>query len=368
MTGASRGRPRLPRAGFESCRAARRHRHRHGRAGRRVGLVLDGERLVCRRLRAPRRTLIAGLRTAPDQQRARPMRRARHNARRGLFGDQHRLHRPVRPRRRHRAGHLRLGRRPAGAWRKAPGSHLAEGVDEFSIVYFDDQGRTLAACHRRRAARRRPCSRTARRAHRRGPLRVTDGEGVVAGLSAVADVRRGARAGGQQGYALLAALLIAAIALLATATLVAAALSTTRSQPTTQPRRAPPTPPTRASSTPSSACAGAGWPSTPRRCPSAWVPSVRRRFVLGHRRGVSAADLPPRLDPSSPVSPDDPAVSPVASTRPACGGRLGVWSMWWSCRPPTDCRVASWWRRRHPGGADAAARLRAVCGRRRARP
>jgi len=28
-------------------------------------------------------------------------------------------------------------------WRKAPGSHLAEGVDEFSIVYFDDQGRTL---------------------------------------------------------------------------------------------------------------------------------------------------------------------------------------------------------------------------------
>jgi prepilin-type N-terminal cleavage/methylation domain-containing protein len=28
-------------------------------------------------------------------------------------------------------------------WRKASGSHLAEGVDDFSITYFDDQGRTL---------------------------------------------------------------------------------------------------------------------------------------------------------------------------------------------------------------------------------
>jgi len=28
-------------------------------------------------------------------------------------------------------------------WRKSPGSHLAEGVDDFSITYFDDQGDTL---------------------------------------------------------------------------------------------------------------------------------------------------------------------------------------------------------------------------------
>ena len=28
-------------------------------------------------------------------------------------------------------------------WRKASGSHLAEGVDDFSIAYFDDQGRML---------------------------------------------------------------------------------------------------------------------------------------------------------------------------------------------------------------------------------
>lgn len=28
-------------------------------------------------------------------------------------------------------------------WRKASSSHLAEGVDDFAIVYFDDQGRVL---------------------------------------------------------------------------------------------------------------------------------------------------------------------------------------------------------------------------------
>ena len=28
-------------------------------------------------------------------------------------------------------------------WRKASGSHLAEGVDEFAVVYFDGQGRPL---------------------------------------------------------------------------------------------------------------------------------------------------------------------------------------------------------------------------------
>ncbi len=29
-------------------------------------------------------------------------------------------------------------------WRKAPGSHVAENVDSFSISYFDDQGRPVA--------------------------------------------------------------------------------------------------------------------------------------------------------------------------------------------------------------------------------
>ena len=131
----------------------------------------------------------------------------------------------------------------------------------------------------------------------------------MAGLSAVADVRRGARAGGQPGYALQAALLIAAIALLATAALVAAALSTT------------------AISTDDSAsaraadAADAGVADALERLRWGWVAFAPASLPVGLGpvgfaggsysvtvAALSAADLPPRLDPSSPVSPDDPAV------------------------------------------------------------
>ena len=146
----------------------------------------------------------------------------------------------------------------------------------------------------------------------------------MASQSAVSTVRRGARAGGQQGYALLAALLIAALALLATATLVAAALSTTAIS-TDDAASA------RAADVADAGVADAvdrlrwGWL---RLDPSSWPADLGPIEFAGGSYSVtvaalSAADLPPRLDPSSPLSPDDPAVV-------AC--RIDATGVWGSAR------------------------------------
>lgn len=131
----------------------------------------------------------------------------------------------------------------------------------------------------------------------------------MAGLSAVSHVRRGGPAGGEQGFALLAALLIATIALLSTATLVAAALSSTSIS-------ADDAASTRAADTAQAGVADAlerlrwGWLRLDRSSLPAALGPVE--FAGGSYTvalvALSGADLAPRLDPSSPVSPDDPAV------------------------------------------------------------
>ena len=135
-------------------------------------------------------------------------------------------------------------------------------------------------------------------------------------------MKRGA--GGEQGYALLAALLIAAIALLATATLVAAVLSTT-SIATDDAAAA------RASDAADAGVADAldrlrwGWlrldvSSLPAGLgPIAYAGGSYSVSVAA----LSAADLPPHLDPSSPVSADDPGVA-------AC--RIDATGVWGTAR------------------------------------
>jgi len=122
-------------------------------------------------------------------------------------------------------------------------------------------------------------------------------------------VKRVALPGGQQGFALLAALLIAAIALLATATLVAAALSSTAIS-------ADDAASARAADVADAGVADAlerlrwGWL---RLDPSSWPAAIALTEFGGGSYSValealSGDDLRPRLDPSSPVSAGDPGV------------------------------------------------------------
>ena len=325
-------RPRGPRAHgvrLQPHRAARRHRDRRRHPHRRVGLVLVAYRLVRELERAARRGLVAGLRPAPHQRRARRVPGA-----------------PRRPRCRCSASGIAFavpsddgpetvtyfydaGRRVL--WRKAPSAHLAEGVDDFTISYLDAQGRALAPAPggvlpdadlplvRRVAfwARVRCASQTEQASWQvclpassmrspafwalclrggPGPARAPGGGQPRAGArrrrlpSGRPGLRAGAHPrplGGERGFALLAALLIASIALLATASLVAAALSSASISADDAlagaGRRRSPAP---AWPTPSSVCAGAGCPRPRRRCRRASGRLRRRRHLHGDGGGA----------------------------------------------------------------------------------
>ncbi len=124
------------------------------------------------------------------------------------------------------------------------------------------------------------------------------------------DVRRGPHAGGEQGFALLAALLIASIALLATATLAAAALSSSAISADD------------AASSRAADAADAGVADALDRLRWGWLrldaSSLPAALACVEFAGgsysvtleqLSGTDLQPRLDASSPVSSDDPAVA-----------------------------------------------------------
>ena len=123
-------------------------------------------------------------------------------------------------------------------------------------------------------------------------------------------LKRRALAGGEQGFALLAALLIAAIALLSTATLVAAALSSSAISSDD------------AAAARAADAADAGVADALDRLRWGWLHLDRSSLpaALGPVEfgggsysvtlaALSGADLAPRLDPASPVSPADPAVA-----------------------------------------------------------
>ena len=355
--------PRTRGARLQPHRTAGRHgghrRHPHGG----VGLVLVAERLVRHLDRAARRSLIAGLRPAPHQRRARRVPGAPCRPARALLGQRHRLRRAVR--RRPRSGHLLLRRRPAGA--------LAQGVE---LAHRRRRRRLLdhllrrpgAHAHAgpgRRSARRRPAARTACRSARRccaAPRR----HGKPAGRSACRcrrEASRSARRAGLRPAGRPAHRLhrparhgVAGRARpvehvhLRRRRFVGAGL---RPRPHRRRRR------------PRSGCAGAGRASVRRRCRHRSGPSPRPAApIRSPIATLSASDPRPPLDAACAVAPTDPGI--VVCRIDA----TGVWGQARRtrqssppCRAPTRSRAASSWAPtpccRRPRGCRAAACTRA---------